>query len=331
MKVIGIDLDGTLAEYVEWQGVDIIGQPYKTAPWFLHALKERGWVVCIWTTRADIYVRKWLEEHNLIQYIDFINDSPYPCEAHKRSFDVYIGDEAIRFEGEFYELFKNLHTDRHWGSEGGFDRDVVESDRNPELYLRGTSKTYLDMFDGLTESIWRLRRRKARYAFLTICSHAKPYSKSWIHCEIRKLLHNQELLQSLDYIHISNAGIIPHEASGEEAFSIVNRYDWNGAEADPAVTELLRKRITQRLASWYRIAGIKYEKIFVYLRPSGNTMQAVKASQIPAIFIPVRELDSPEWMDLPDVDDCLANPINTQLIVTSFQGFALNKGTNDTP
>lgn len=311
MKVIGLDVDGTLAAYTGWRGIDKIGVPLHNAKEFVALLKKDGWTVCLWSTRADVYVLQWARQYGI--EFDYINASPYAGDSLKQSFDVYLGDEAIRFDGSFnvaYREITELGKTRHWGSDT-FERNRVESDRNPEPYYRGTGKLYLDIFDGLTERLWSTRDVKDT-AFLTICSHAKPYSKSWIHTEIKKRLYVSGI-ENVDYVHISSAGIIPADACHSE--SIVNRYDWNGAEIqDPEVTTMLRERIKSRLLTWYELAGRYYTNRLVYLRPTGNTLRAVQETGLPITVLPVTEYPSPPWMDFPDVDDCLADFRNLQNI-----------------
>lgn len=324
MKVIGIDLDGTLAEYDGWKGIDVIGPPKQGAGSFLRALKEQGWTICVWSTRADVYVDRWLSMYDLQEWVNFINTSPYPCDSHKQSFDVYVGDEAIRFEGDYaatQATIEELARVRHWG-EDTFERNPVESDRNPSLYMRGTGMAYLDAFEGLTEELWREYDDEPMppYAFLTICSHAKPYSKSWIHCRIRERLYGAGLLELLEYIHISNAGIIPHWAT--KSFEVLNSYDWNSAEAPDETIQIHKARIQKRLAKWYELAGHSFSKIFVYLRINGNTANACKdvfpSWSTPVVMIPTLLTKSPPWAAFPDVDDCLANPDNLQEAVNTL-------------
>lgn len=317
MKVIGIDLDNTLAEYERWQGVETIGPPKTGADNFLRILHDAGWTICLWTTRARVYVLHWLDLHNLTNYIDYVNDSPYPCEDHKRNFDIYLGDEALRFTGDYETALTQITNIAL--SQNAFDRVLVESDRNPSLYYQGTGKVYLDIFNDLTSQLWSKRIPKRSIAFLTLCSHAKPYSKSWIHCCIRERLFHDMLLDKIDYIHISSAGIIPHDATKEPS-SIINRYDWNSAEAPDDTIKLHKLRIAERLNLWYDITGKYYNAIYTYLRPNGNTFQAIQTTTLPLNIIPVQPLPSPPWLDFPDVDDCLANPINLAQIAVTIKG-----------
>jgi hypothetical protein len=336
-KVIGVDLDGTLAEYSGWKGCDKIGDPLPGAAKLLSCLKAAGWTVCIWTTRSDVYVRKWLSAHQLTPFVDYVNESPYPTDSGKQSFDLYLGDEALRFSGPdsvetLLEKIGRIERSRHWGSSDSFVRNAIESDHNPLLYYQGTGKVFLDIFDGLTEKLWAEKKDYNPVALLTICSHAKPYSKSWIHCEIRKALYSSDivagqshtkLLKKIDFIHLSSSGIIPHETS---ISGMVNRYDWNGADIKhDEVKTLLRERIKIRLQTWFSTYGTKYNTIVVYLRPTGNTLAAVMESGIPCKVSTVVEYPSHPWMENPDVDDCLADPLNLQILQMNLRKVVLGK------
>lgn len=72
---IGVDLDGTLAKYDGWKGIDHVGEP---VPLMLERVKkflEDGYTVKIFTARVSIsepdrskvvmVIQDWLEEHGL--------------------------------------------------------------------------------------------------------------------------------------------------------------------------------------------------------------------------------------------------------------------------
>jgi len=70
MGWIGVDLDGTLAEYHQWHGPDFIGEPVPLMMSRVQAWLESGFEVRIFTARASDPkaippVRKWLEKHGL--------------------------------------------------------------------------------------------------------------------------------------------------------------------------------------------------------------------------------------------------------------------------
>lgn len=67
---IGIDLDGTLAYYDEWRGIEYIGEPIPEMVRILEILLEAGYPVKIFTARASNpkakpYIKQWLKDNNL--------------------------------------------------------------------------------------------------------------------------------------------------------------------------------------------------------------------------------------------------------------------------
>ncbi len=69
-KVLGVDLDGTLAYYDDWKGIEHIGEPI---PKMLARVKQwlkEGKTVRIITARAEEpkaikYIEEWLEKHGI--------------------------------------------------------------------------------------------------------------------------------------------------------------------------------------------------------------------------------------------------------------------------
>lgn len=100
-KVIAVDVDGTLCEYDGWKGPAHIGKPFTKVVEVLKKLKERNWLIVIWTTRrADRVLRKHLQEHGVP--FDFINKNPHgPQQGSPKLFaDIYWDDRGLRFCGE---------------------------------------------------------------------------------------------------------------------------------------------------------------------------------------------------------------------------------------
>ena len=68
---IAVDLDGTLAEYVEWQGEEHIGEPIYAMLSKVKSWQKAGKVVKIFTARAAHgdnaikHVKKWAKKHGL--------------------------------------------------------------------------------------------------------------------------------------------------------------------------------------------------------------------------------------------------------------------------
>lgn len=71
MGWIGVDLDGTLAEYHEWEGMDHIGKPVAAMVDRVKAWIEAGRKVKVFTARVsgpgfdEAIVHAWLEENGL--------------------------------------------------------------------------------------------------------------------------------------------------------------------------------------------------------------------------------------------------------------------------
>lgn len=67
LKTVCVDLDGVLATYDGWRGVEHIGEPIPGAREFLSAICEIPAKVCIWTTRTNPIVNKdsGLDEQDL--------------------------------------------------------------------------------------------------------------------------------------------------------------------------------------------------------------------------------------------------------------------------
>ena len=302
MKVIGIDVDGTLAEYSGFGKP--IGELKLGAFRFLVHLKLDDWTICLWSCRPAYEIQDWIEEKRIIKYISHINESPLPSDSIKPNFHVYLGDEAVAFTGE-YEIPK---SDFYWGTENN-ERDVDRSSENLIPYLKGTGTVFLEHFEKLFKALWRKKQKFKTVAFLTICSHAKPYSKSYIHGSIRERLHNLGVLDSVDYLHISNAGIIPHEDSLTPPF---DAYDWDNSKASERVRKLLRDTIVRRLKWWLENYGERYDKLVIYLRYNGTTLSAVRevlesaSNDIPYQIVPALESDiGLPWLLHKDPDDCL--------------------------
>ena len=102
-KLIAIDLDGVLAEYSGWKGMDVIGEPREGARAFLEWLQAIGWESIIYTTRERSVVASWLREHSLSTY--FTDGEPgkevLRIAKTKPIATIYLDDRALRFEGDF--------------------------------------------------------------------------------------------------------------------------------------------------------------------------------------------------------------------------------------
>ncbi len=67
---IGVDLDGTLAEYNGWRGMEHVGKPIPLMMDRVRNWLDQGITVKIFTARAGIpeqvpYIKKWLKDNGL--------------------------------------------------------------------------------------------------------------------------------------------------------------------------------------------------------------------------------------------------------------------------
>lgn len=100
--IIGVDLDGTIIKYDGWKGNDHFGETQEGARQKLQRLSEIG-VIIIYTCRRDEGAVKEMLDRRNIPY-DYVNENPYqPDDVNDKKLwlDVYIGDEAVAFEGNW--------------------------------------------------------------------------------------------------------------------------------------------------------------------------------------------------------------------------------------
>ena len=326
MAVIGIDIDGTLA-LGEWIAPEIIGDPNPDIVRIVKALFEDGHTLCAWTCRADYVIKAWLMKHELLKYFAYINKSPYITDSLKPSFDIYIGDEVINSAIHPFHILSTVKETVAKNTPGVMDkfRDWDFSSHAPVAFLSGTGRMYIDMFEELWRKEWLelLLDRAKPIALLTICSHAKPYSKSFIHSTIRKRLHEIDLLDKIQYAHISTAGIIPSEAEMNYPF---NAYDHDGTMMTEDAKRYFSERTFIRIRDWLGTYGDSYERVVFYLRGEGKTHQAAVDAAIATgatnVIVIGAEIGAEHQLPfaaLYDVDDCLTSEKNLNKLVDALR------------
>ena len=111
-RYVAIDLDGTLAEYNGWKGLDHIGEPKPHARSALEAVKEETDLkIIIYTCRAENglkRVRDWLEENSIpYDHINFNPEQPETAGKRKIWANYYIDDRNVNFHN-LLESISNL-------------------------------------------------------------------------------------------------------------------------------------------------------------------------------------------------------------------------------
>lgn len=314
MKVIGVDVDGTLVPHTKGKY-----DPRKVAPptasgrRLLELLYEKGYTVCIWSCRATYVLCEWLVENNLQQYVDYVNSSPLPADDRKLAFHYYIGDDAVQHD--CHDDPENLINFLSWQDYPDFGEwDKTFSSRTPPLYLRGVGDRFLGEFGDNWRGLWP-NRTPQDYCLLTICSHAKPYYKSHIHMRIREELWHAGFLDRMDYAHISSAGIIPTDNGNEYPY---DSYDWDNREATEETLVKLRDKLFRDLSHWKDKYAKKYKRVIVYLRKNGNTARVTeRVMGEDALYCLAPEEQLPYAFN-PDPDDCLVTNDNLVRLVRTF-------------
>lgn len=98
---ICVDFDGVLNDYNGYDPDDL-GSPRKGSKEFLEKLHKRYFVVIL-SARRYSQIIKWLNDHNLWEYVDNVTSMKPPAIA-------YIDDRAIHFDGDYDQALKQL-----WG------------------------------------------------------------------------------------------------------------------------------------------------------------------------------------------------------------------------
>ncbi len=107
-KTVALDLDGVLAHYLHWQGVEHIGEPLPGAVEFTKRLAEFADIL-IFTTRCcekdcephtaeqlKERVRKWLDQHGFVYHDIYTGQGKPLCAA-------LIDDRAVACEPQVFK------------------------------------------------------------------------------------------------------------------------------------------------------------------------------------------------------------------------------------
>ena len=96
------------------------------------------------------------------------------------------------------------------------------------LFLKGVGKEYTDnpIFNNAHKKIIDEYKPpiSGKAALFTVCAWGKPYRQSYIHYFILKSLITAKLLDKLQLIVVTNAGVVPYELSDDYPYFA---YDWD--------------------------------------------------------------------------------------------------------
>lgn len=143
----GFDLDGTLAKYDGWKGIDHIGEPVKPMVELIRRMHDEGKVVKVMTARVapkekpEVKPNPYLENHWVIESPD---DMPWAVHAEAWTPREFIQDWCYRFLGfvpdivyQKDHLMIELYDDRVKQvvpNEGWLIEDIAMSKR--QVYVR---------------------------------------------------------------------------------------------------------------------------------------------------------------------------------------------------
>ena len=182
------------------------------------------------------------------------------------------------------------------------------------IYYKGTGQDFLTPFENEWPKLWESRVNRP-VCLLTTCSHAKPYSKSYIHTEIRKTILGLRDAALIDIVHVSSAGLIPSECDDVYPF---NSYDWNDLEANSEQLMDYARVVPGRLAKWRELTD--YQAIFSYFNPDDWNNVLVGLTLPEVIHVPVTR-DTDSWHSQPDVDNCLTHSSNLESLTQSLNEY----------
>ena len=155
MGALAVDLDGTLAHYDEWKGIEHIGDPIPSVLARVKQALAEGREVVIFTARlaekgAEAYVREWLKKVGLPdlritnvkdrEMEEFWDDRNGPrVEKNKGFVETEVKKKAAQAEAEIQRLLLSIikdspYTDKVW-SVGGYVRDEILGKQSKDLDL----------------------------------------------------------------------------------------------------------------------------------------------------------------------------------------------------
>ena len=99
-KVVSLDFDGVIHEYLGWQGSDVFNAPMPGAVEGCHKLVDKGYTLYVLTAREESNhpaIKDWLRQNGFPEEIEVTNV--------KRPAVWYFDDRAVRFIN-WYDLLK---------------------------------------------------------------------------------------------------------------------------------------------------------------------------------------------------------------------------------
>jgi len=106
-RVFAFDFDGVISQYNGFVSTAHVGEPIAEVVKAIKQLKENGHKILIHSTRGDVLLKKYCEDHNIP--FDYINKNPNleGENTGKPIAFVYVDDRAVRYTGQSSETLVN--------------------------------------------------------------------------------------------------------------------------------------------------------------------------------------------------------------------------------
>ncbi|NVM01605.1 MAG: DUF5591 domain-containing protein [Candidatus Helarchaeota archaeon] len=151
---------------------------------------------------------------------------------------------------------------------------------NKLLFLKGVGKDYTDnpIFNNAHKKIIAEYKppTSGKIALFTVCSWGKPYRQSYIHYFILRSLINSNLLDKLQLIVVTNAGVVPYERTDDYPYFA---YDWDPILETPEIKKIYIEVLTKRLNEFLKNKKKYYSTFCCYLRHQSESYQSIRKAE----------------------------------------------------
>ncbi|MHA1786037.1 MAG: DUF5591 domain-containing protein [Candidatus Helarchaeota archaeon] len=200
------------------------------------------------------------------------------------------------------------------------------------IFLKGVGKKFTDndIFNEAHQKILsNYQPSEKKVGFFTVCSWGKPYRQSYIHYFIIRELITNKLLEKLELIVLTNAGVIPYKYTDDYPYYA---YDWDPNLETPTIKEVYKQILKKRLMEFMKQKSKYFKKFCCFLRYESESYQVVKEIekefkiQIPNFSIPEKQINIDEYDKISlgfydDHDIFLVVKRNLNNLILSLQEF----------
>lgn len=154
MKTICIDIDGTISHFIEWQGPKVFGTVLHGASENIHRLKESGYFIIIYTTRADKNaIADFLRKNNIP--FDAINENPLQPEnaiGGKPIADVYLDDRNVPFTGDWDKAYEDVIAFEPW------EQKIINMEEYQKQFMSDDFTQSMEMLRHYDNNNWEITK-----------------------------------------------------------------------------------------------------------------------------------------------------------------------------